>query len=207
MLLPTSFYNKFVSKTGQLSRSFFAENTLTVAENLIGLELIRIENQKMLSGKIVEVEAYRGEDDLGCHARAGRTKRTEIMYGPPGHAYVYFTYGMHWMLNIVCEREGYPAAVLIRAIEVLEGAEIISERRAGQPKQLWANGPAKICQAFHIDNHFNGYDLCQPGAELYIGGGKTPQSVLCHVVRTPRMNLYTVPEPWKSIPWRFIAEE
>jgi DNA-3-methyladenine glycosylase len=207
MLQSTSLYNKFVSTTGQLSRSFFAQNTLIVAESLIGMQIFRIDKQHRLSGKIMEVEAYRGEDDLGCHARVGRTKRTEVMYGPAGHAYVYFTYGMHWMLNIVCEQEGYPAAVLIRAIEVKEGAEIISKRRINRPTKEWTNGPAKICQAFNIDNHFNGYDLCKPNAELFIGVEPIPQSTCYGVTKTPRVGLDNVPEPWKSVTWRFIIDE
>ena len=99
--------------------------TLTVARELLGMRLVRILEGLCLSAAIIETEAYIGESDLGCHARSGRTRRTAVMYGPPGHAYVYFTYGMHWMLNAVTEPAGFPAAVLIRAIRPLEGANYL----------------------------------------------------------------------------------
>jgi DNA-3-methyladenine glycosylase len=99
-----------------LPRKFYNRSTLTVARELIGARLVRILDGVKLVGLITETEGYIGEEDLACHARAGWTPRTLPMYGPPGHAYVYFTYGNHWMLNAVTEREGFPAAVLIRAI-------------------------------------------------------------------------------------------
>jgi DNA-3-methyladenine glycosylase len=123
------------------------------------------------------------------------------MYGPAGHAYVYFTYGMHWMLNFVTEAEGFPAAVLLRGIYPTEGREVIAARRKGQPPALWTDGPAKICQALDIDKRFNGADLCAPEADLTIEMSLAiPDD---SVTIGPRVGLYTVPEPWKSIPWRF----
>jgi DNA-3-methyladenine glycosylase len=187
-----------------LSRAFFAQPTLTIARQLLGKRLVRLEGEHRLSGYITEVEAYRGETDLGCHAKAGRTPRTQVMYGPPGHAYVYFTYGMHWMLNFVTEAEGFPAAVLLRGIYPVEGRTVIAERRKGQPPALWTNGPAKICQALAIDQRFNGADLCTPEANLYIENGLPILDV--SVTIGPRVGLYTVPEPWKSIPWRFLVK-
>jgi DNA-3-methyladenine glycosylase len=188
----------------RLPRSFFIQPTLEVARHLLGCRLLRLEGDSRLSGYITEVEAYRGEEDLGCHARAGRTPRTQVMYGPPGHAYVYFTYGMHWMLNFVTEAEGFPAAVLLRGIYPTEGLEVIAARRKGQPPALWMNGPAKICQALDIDRRFNGADLCAPEAELFLETGLTiPDS---SVTIGPRVGLYTVPEPWKSISWRFLVK-
>ena len=185
----------------RLPRSFFAQPTLQAARQLLGARLVRLENNRRLSGYITEVEAYRGEEDLGCHAKAGRTPRTHIMYGPPGHAYVYFTYGMHWMLNFVTEPEDFPAAVLLRGIFPTEGIERIASRRQGQPSHLWTDGPAKICRALNIDKRLNGADLCAPDAVLFIESGLTiPDS---SVTIGPRVGLYTVPEPWKSIPWRF----
>ena len=116
----------------RLERQFFNRPTLQVARELLGTRLVRLENGERTSGIIVETEAYIGEQDLGCHASAGYTPRTQVMYGLPGRAYVYFTYGMHWMLNFVTEAEGSPAAVLIRAIVPTEGIERIAARRAGR---------------------------------------------------------------------------
>src|SRR3989337_2378380 len=110
-------------------RAFFSRPTLEVAFDLLGMTLVHLENGEEIGGAIVETEAYIGEEDLACHAKAGRTGRTEVMYGPPGRAYVYFTYGNHWMLNVVTERDGFPAAVLIRALDPLEGAGVMSARR------------------------------------------------------------------------------
>jgi DNA-3-methyladenine glycosylase len=185
----------------RLQRDFFARPTLTVARAILGMRLVRVEAGQRLSGVITEAEAYIGETDLGCHARAGRTPRTSMLYEPPGHAYVYFTYGMHWMLNFITETEGFPAAVLIRAIQPLEGLEIIAARRKGKPQPIWTDGPGKICQALGIDGRLNGADLCAAEAELFVEEGD-PVSEEC-VTIGPRVGLNSVPEPWKSIPWRF----
>ncbi len=180
-----------------LPAEFYGRPALTVARALLGAKLVRIDGGRRLAGVITETEAYIGEEDLGCHAKAGRTARTAIMYGPPGHASVYFTYGMHWMLNAVAEREGFPAAVLIRAIQPLEGLKIISARRKGGDTA----GPAKLTQALGIDRALNGIDLTTKSAGLWIEAGlPVPDSA---VQVGPRVGLYTVPEPWKSKPWRF----
>lgn len=185
----------------RLTREFFARNTLIVARELIGTRLVRLEQGKRIAGIINETEAYRGEEDLGCHARAGLTPRTSVMYGPPGHAYVYFTYGMHWMLNFVTETEGFPGAVLIRGIYPAEGVDAVSERRNPHPFSQWTNGPAKLCQALGIDKGFNGTDICAPEAELFVEfGDSIPDS---SVTQGPRVGLNKVPEPWQSMPWRF----
>lgn len=190
-----------MSKTTRLPRSFFNRNTVTVARQLIGKKLVRIEDGQRISGIITETEAYRSEDDLACHARAGRTPRTEVMYQQPGIAYVYFTYGMHWLLNFVTENESFPAAVLIRGIHPTEGLEIIAQRRQGRPRAQWTDGPAKVCQALGVDKKFNGMDTCSPEAMLFVEEGKAvPDSC---VTFSPRVGLNNVPEPWKSIPWRF----
>jgi DNA-3-methyladenine glycosylase len=191
--------------TKQLTRQFFARNTVAVARQLLGKRLVRLEGGRRLTGIIVETEAYRGEEDLACHARAGRTPRTDVMYGLPGHAYVYFTYGMHWLLNFVTESEGFPAAVLIRAISPTEGLEVIAARRNGQPPKRWTDGPAKICQALGIDGEQNGIDVCAQESGILVEKCKTiPES---SVTRSPRVGLNTVPEPWKSIPWRFLVHD
>jgi DNA-3-methyladenine glycosylase len=156
-----------------------------------------------LAGVITEVEAYQGVDDQACHARAGKTARNAVMFGGPGKAYVYFTYGMHWMLNFVVEPENQPAAILIRAILPQSGLEQIASRRGSQPASRWTDGPAKLCQALGIDGALNGADLCSSQAELFVETGEAiPNSC---VTIGPRVGLYTVPEPWKSIPWRFRA--
>ena len=189
-----------------LQRSFYNRDTLQVARDLLGKRLVKTEDGKRIGGLIVEAEAYRGEEDQGCHAKAGRTPRTAVMYGAPGHAYVYFTYGQHWMLNTVCEAEGFPAAVLIRAILPTEGIQVISSRRGSQPRRLWTDGPAKLCQALAIYRNFNAVDLCAPGADLFIEDAE-PVSDLA-VTTGPRVGFNNVPEPWLSMPWRFrVAPE
>ena len=146
------------------SRNFYGRPALQVARDLLGSRLVRILEGIKLAGLITETEAYIGEEDLACHARAGRTPRTAVMYGEPGHAYVYFTYGNHWMLNIVTEREGFPAAVLIRAIHPVEGVEVILQRRQGRDTL----GPGKLCQALGIDKDLNGVDVTATNSGLWI---------------------------------------
>ena len=187
----------------RLPRAFFERPTLEVARELLGARLVRLAGGKRIAGTIIETEAYCSEADLACHARAGRTARTRVMYGPPGHAYVYFTYGMHWLLNCVTEPEAFPAAVLIRAIRPTEGLTLIAARRGGQPSQRWTDGPAKLCQALGIDGKLNGADLCAQGGALFIEPGqRVPDE---RVQRGPRVGLNRVPEPWRSLPWRFRA--
>lgn len=189
----------------QLDRNFFSQNTLSVARNLIGMRLVRLEAGKRISGLIIETEAYRGEMDLGCHAKTGMTQRNRVMYGVPGHAYIYFTYGMHWMLNIVTEEEGFPAAVLIRAIHLQEGDDIVKLRRGNQPGKNWCNGPGKICQALKITGVFNGVDCCESHSPLFVESNSGEPFLHFSVTTSPRVGLFKVPEPWKSIAWRFVA--
>lgn len=198
-------YNIRMPKSKQLEREFYRQNTLQVARELLGQRLVRVENGLRLAGIISEAEAYRGEEDQACHARAGLTKRTKVMYGQPGHAYVYFTYGMHWMLNFVTEAEGYPAAVLIRAILPVEGLDRIAVRRANIPAQSWTNGPAKICQALGINGSQHGADLCASEAEIFVEIVQTVDQ--SSITTGPRVGLNNVPEPWKSIPWRFRLKQ
>lgn len=195
-----------MSESLRLPRPYFARHTLEVARDLLGTRLVRIEEDgTRVAGRIVETEAYRSEEDQGCHARAGRTDRTEVMYGPPGFAYVYFVYGMHWMLNVVTEQEGMPGAVLIRALEPLEGLDRIAQRRDGQPQRHWTDGPAKLCQALNVDGSMNAHDICGSGSQLFVEEGKAISDQ--EVKKTSRIGLNSVPEPWKSIPWRFVLKE
>ncbi len=184
-----------------LPRNFYARSTLRVARELLGAQLVRVVAGHKLIGVITEAEAYIGQEDLGCHARAGRTRRTEVMFGPPGHAYVYFTYGNHWMLNVVTEREGFPAAVLLRAIRPLRGAEEMSRRRSGRDTL----GPGKLTQALGVTGADNGLDLTQPRSGLWIQEGTSVPDRA--VTKGPRVGLNTVPEPWKSKPWRFLVRD
>jgi DNA-3-methyladenine glycosylase len=183
-----------------LPRNFYNRPTLTVARDLIGARLIRILDGVKLAGIITETEAYISENDLACHCKAGRTARTAVMYEEPGHAYVYFTYGNHWMLNVVTESVGFPAAVLIRAIQPIEGVEVMMERRSGRD----TFGPGKLCQAMGITKLENGVDLTKRGGGLWIEEGvKVPNSL---VTKGPRVGLNNTPEPWLSKPWRFLVK-
>ena len=193
-----------MKNNNRLSRQFFSQNTVSVARELLGKKLLHLENHTSIGGVIIETEAYRGEEDLACHARAGKTPRTRVMYGPPGHAYIYFNYGIHWLLNFVTEEEGYPAAVLIRSLKPTDGLDIISERRKGIPRSQWVNGPAKICQALNLDKEQNGIDICAPDSVLYVEDDERVPDT--EVIIGSRVGIKTVPEPWKSIPWRFRIE-
>jgi len=192
----------------RLSRDFFARDTLTVARELLGQRLVRVLDGKRLSGRIVEAEAYVGDGDRACHASRGRTQRNATMFGPPGHAYVYFIYGMHHCLNAVTEREGYPAAVLIRALEPLEGIEEMRVRRwpefakgqGGRPDVQLTSGPARLCQALEIDRQFDGADLCAPDALLFLEEG-FPVPVET-IATSPRVGVRG-DEVAVTIPWRF----
>ncbi len=183
-----------------LPREFYNRPTLTVARQLIGTRLVRILDGVKLVGIITETEAYISENDLACHCKAGRTARTAVMYEEPGHAYVYFTYGNHWMLNVVTERVGFPAAVLIRAIQPIEGVDVMMERRHGRD----TFGPGKLCQAMGITKLENGVDLTKKSGGLWIEEGvKVPNSL---VTKGPRVGLNNTPEPWLSKPWRFLVK-
>jgi DNA-3-methyladenine glycosylase len=183
-----------------LPREFYDRPTLKVARELIGARLVRILNGKKLVGIITETEAYISQKDLACHAKAGLTPRTKVMFGPPGHAYVYFTYGNHWMLNAITEREGFPAAVLIRAIQPIEGVEIMSRRRQGRDTL----GPGKLTQAMGITKSENGLDLTVPNSSLWIEAGQFIPNK--SVTIGPRVGLNNTPEPWLSKPWRFLVK-
>jgi DNA-3-methyladenine glycosylase len=140
-----------MAKMRLLPKVFYKDNTIKIAEGMLGKLLVRQTDDKCKIGRIVEVEAYIGEDDPACHASHGLTPRTRIMYGPPGNAYVYFTYGMYFMLNVVTEREGFPAAILIRALEPVSGFE------GDDPRP--ASGPGKLCRSMEINRSLNGISL------------------------------------------------
>jgi len=185
----------------RLSRDFFAVPTLQVARALLGQRLVHRCDGQLLSGRILETEAYIGEEDQACHARVGKTARTSVMYTAPGHAYVYFTYGMHWLLNFVTEPEGFPAAVLVRALLPESGVAVMRRLRGGKPDAILADGPAKLTQALAIDGDLNGQDVCARGAQLWVEEARAVPDTA--VVRGPRIGLGSTPEPWKSKPWNF----
>ncbi len=156
------------------------------------------------AGRIVETEAYVGPHDPACHAWGGRrSPRCEWLYGPPGTAYVYFTYGMHWCLNAVTEAPGYPAAVLLRALEPMAGLETMRRRRGGVPDRQLCSGPAKLCEALGITGALNGASLARPRGSLRIlaGGRRTAPSPPIAV--TPRIGI-TRAVDW---PLRFLLED
>jgi DNA-3-methyladenine glycosylase len=172
--------------------------TLEAARALIGATLVHETPLGRLSGRIVETEAYVTPDDGACHAYRGQTPRNRVMFGPPGHAYVYFTYGMHYMLNVVTEPVGIAAAVLIRALEPLDGMEIMAEWRGlGSTSATIANltnGPGRLCQALGIDLGLNGVALTAP--PLYIDPSR---GEALPVVQTTRIGITRSVE----LPYRF----
>ena len=182
----------------KLPRSFYEQPTIDVARQLVGKHLVRKHSDGITIGKIVETEAYVGPEDRACHASRGRTPRTEVMFGQPGHAYVYFIYGFHYMLNIVTERKDFPAAVLIRAVEPTEGISLMEIRRHTENVYNLASGPGKLCEAFAIDRSLNGADVC--GRVIYLENAGEPVG---KIIARPRIGVDYAGK-WKHKPWRFL---
>ncbi len=160
----------------KLNRGFYLRPTLEIARDLIGKFLVYKKGKHLLSARLVEVEAYIGEEDPACHAAVGRTRRNDVMYGVGGHSYIYFIYGMYYCLNVVTELAGFPAAVLIRGAEPVEGVEIMKRHYACPGSNRLTDGPGKICKAFGLTREQNGLDLT--GAKLYLEDrGYEPLSV------------------------------
>jgi DNA-3-methyladenine glycosylase len=185
-------------RSPRLRRPFFARPTLTVARELLGQRLVRVYRGRRLSGLISECEAYIGEDDNASHAFHGLTARTVVMYGEAGHAYIYFTYGMHWMLNFVTEDAGYPAAVLIRAIEPEEGIATMRRLRGREPL---ADGPAKLCQALAIDRGLHDEDIIT-SPRLFVE--RMPQASDEQIRLTPRIGIPNTDHIARERLWRFV---
>lgn len=153
-----------------LPRSFYRRPAEKVAADLLGCLLVhQAARGPQLAGRIVETEAYAGESDRACHAHAGRTQRNAVMYGAPGHAYVYFIYGMYDMLNVVCQPAGCPEAVLLRGVEPVLGLDVMRRRRGVRRDVDLANGPGKLCRAFGVTRRHNGLDLLD--SEIWIARG------------------------------------
>ncbi|MFH1261968.1 MAG: DNA-3-methyladenine glycosylase [Pseudomonadota bacterium] len=162
-------------KNHPLPKRFYARSALKVAPELLGKILCRERNGVVTAGRIVEVEAYLGSEDPASHAYRGKTPRNEVMFGPPGHAYVYFTYGTHFCVNVVTGREGEASAVLIRALEPIEGIGVMQRRRNRTKLEELASGPGKLTQALSIGRRLNGNALGQK--PLWICDGRNHEPV------------------------------
>ncbi|AFH48329.1 3-Methyladenine DNA glycosylase [Ignavibacterium album JCM 16511] len=188
----------------KLSRQFYIRPVIKVAKELLGKILIKKECGKTLAGRIVEVEAYDGKNDEASHSFKGKTKRNEVMFREGGYFYVYFTYGVHHCCNVVTGREGYGAAVLIRAVEPLTGIETMALRRFGirkiNEKQFYnlTNGPGKICEAFAFDRSHSGLDLT--GDKVYITNA--PLLKKSEIGISKRIGISKSTE----LPWRFFIK-
>ena len=191
-------------RRGRLPRTFYARPTLDVAADLLGAVLVHERRGVRTSGRIVEVEAYIGESDPACHAAPGPTRRNQPLYGPPGFAYVYLNYGIHCLVNVVTEVEGFPAAVLIRALEPVEGVVAMRRRRARSAKgrrpagaldeAALCRGPGNVTMAMGITLAENGVDLT--GSRLFIepGSGAAPE-----VAWGPRIGIRVgTDRPWRA---------
>lgn len=177
----------------RLPPEFFARPTVEVAESLVGHTLYRRTAGGVVSGRLVEVEAYCGPADPNSHAFR-RTPRSAIMYGPPGILYVYFTYGMHHCANIVAEADGVAGAVLMRAVEPMEGLELMAERRGVADPRLLAKGPGRLCQAFGLTREDNGTDLA--AGDVWVGSERRLEG--------PVLNSYRIGvDASTDRPWRF----
>ena len=185
-----------------LDSKFYRQDTLKVAQELLGKKLVRKMADTTISGIISETEAYCGREDSACHAHRGLTRRNAVMFGPPGHAYVYFTYGLHFLLNLVTGDEGHPCAVLIRAIEPLSGLAEMRARRLRPDKEL-CNGPAKLCQAMGIDLSFNGRDVTK-GDQLWVENDESPARRV--ILTTPRIGIHYARPEDREAPWRFLLQ-
>ena len=185
----------------KLPREFYLRpDVLTVSRDLLGkLLVVPGPNGERVSGKIVEVEAYRGPEDRASHAYGGRrTKRTETMYGAGGIAYVYFVYGMYYQFNVVNGAEDVPHAILVRALEPVEGIEIMRTRRHGHLDRNLTNGPGKLCIAMGIDRQLNAADLL--GDKVWLEDFETVSPR--RIARGPRIGIDYAQE-WIDKPWRF----
>ena len=178
-------------RSRKLPGAFFVHNTLGIARALIGMHLVHDDGRRRRAGRIVETEAYLGPRDLAAHSARGRTPRTEVMFGPPGHAYVYFIYGFWHCLNVVTGRRGIPHAVLLRALAPLEDLD----------EPTW--GPGLLCRALHIDRSLNGADL--RGAVLWIER-PPPAASRARIARSTRIGVEYAGE-WAQRRWRFYDRD
>ena len=198
-----------------LDRDWLAVDAETCADRLIGATLVRtLPDGARMAGVIVETEAYCGAADRAAHTFGGRrTARNESMYQRAGTAYVYFTYGMHFCMNVVCGEEGEGVAVLVRALEPVEGVDLMRAHRAGKreasslTERDLCSGPAKLCAALRVDRELNGVDLLDPGSALTlrVDGRDRDRVREGGILRTARIGIDSAGEPWVSAPLRFVA--
>jgi DNA-3-methyladenine glycosylase len=185
---------------GVLPASFYARPTTEVARRLLGQVLVSTIGGRRTAGRIVETEAYVGPDDPACHGyHARRTRRNASLFAPPGTAYVYFTYGMHWCLNAVTEAPGFPAAVLIRALEPVAGLATMRRRRGAVPDRELCSGPARLCEALGVTGHDDGVSLTRGRLRVL----RNPSRQRFGIIVTPRIGI-TRAADW---PLRFLVED
>lgn len=185
-----------------LPREFFERPSVQVAPDLLGCVISHSTAAGLVAVMLVEVEAYAGEADPASHAFRGRTARNAVMFGPPGHAYVYFTYGMHFCVNLVCQPAGHASAVLLRAGRVIEGVPLARARRSGaarQPRDVdLARGPARLCEALGIDRSHDGADVADPASPLRALAPAAPVPS-ARISRGPRVGISRAAD----VAWRF----
>ena len=187
-----------VNLNQKLPRAFYARETITVAQELIGKIIVRHIDGNTIAGRIIETEAYRGRDDAASHAYRGKTTRNRPLFGTPGHSYVYFIYGMHWLFNIAAHAEGTPGGILIRAVEPVKGIHIMQHFRGKESLKNLTNGPARLAQAFNINRDDNEIDLVTNN-ELYLveGSLKTGETITAGPrIRVPGDDL-ALTRPWR----------
>jgi DNA-3-methyladenine glycosylase len=191
-----------------MPREFFARPSVPVAPDLLGCVLEHQTEAGLVAVELTEVEAYAGASDPASHAYRGKTARNAVMFGPPGHAYVYFTYGMYFCVNLVCLGNGSASAVLLRAGRIIEGEELARARRtrgATIPFRDLARGPARLCLALDIDRSLDGTDVCVPDSPLRMcwrDASATARSVDRKILSGPRVGISAAAE----VPWRFWIE-
>ncbi len=197
---PNASRERALLTTRILPRSFYARDSVTVARECLGKVLVHRDEDGVTAGRIVEAEAYRGPEDRAAHSHGGRrTARTEAMFGPAGHAYVFFVYGMHFHFNVVTGEPGEPQAVLIRAVEPLVGKELMGKRRKmDAARRELTNGPGKLCVAFGIGRAEYGKDLCRTSA-FCLRDGPLP----AEIATSARIGVDYAGE-WAARPWRFF---
>ncbi len=182
----------------RLSREFYIGDTIDIAKKLIGCTLVSVAEEGITAGRIVETEAYLGTEDTAAHASKGDPNgRTRILFGEGGYAYVYLIYGMYNCLNFATGPEGKPECVLIRALEPIEGMELMAKRRKTEKQKNFCSGPGKLCMALGITREDYGADLC--GGRLYVME-RTDEP---EIAATPRINIDYAPEH-RDKPWRFV---